>query len=232
MGRECKMDKSKNNNQGFTLAELMVSVAIIGILSAVAMPQYQKFRQKSINTEAYALLSGLQKSANAFYAEFDTYTTCLEAMGIAPTDGQRYFSYGFTSHSPANMIAETNGALGCATAGTGDREIYHRGTKLVAGQLPPSLNEVITAVGGNDTIFTALANGSDFQAFAASTYTMTVAEINLSNPFVSSAYADQELPQVPNNSEVPSNLVHILTATKDSIYIGAFSDGPYSVQME
>ena len=50
----------KRIQQGFTLIELMIVVAIIGILAAIAIPAYQDYTAKSQAAEAYALLDGLK----------------------------------------------------------------------------------------------------------------------------------------------------------------------------
>ena len=49
----------KNNNKGFTLIELLVVVLILGILAAMAMPQYFKAVERSRMTEAVTLLSNI-----------------------------------------------------------------------------------------------------------------------------------------------------------------------------
>lgn len=50
----------KSNQQGFTLIELMIVVAIIGILAAIAIPAYQNYTARSQATEAITLLGGLK----------------------------------------------------------------------------------------------------------------------------------------------------------------------------
>lgn len=58
----------KSNQQGFTLIELMIVVAIIGILAAIAIPAYQDYIARSQVSEAFAITSA-QKTAIAEYAQ-------------------------------------------------------------------------------------------------------------------------------------------------------------------
>lgn len=177
--------KQKNLGQdGFTLAELMVVVGIVGILSSVAIPQYEKYRIKSINAEAYVLLSGLQVGANAFYAEYDTYATCLETMGIVPSPGPRYFSYGFTAHDEgagsSMATAVVNGASTCLNTEVN----YYQGNKDIAG-LPAPTDAEVAAI----SAFTVVAGGTSFNAFAASGHTMLTAQLDLMGGFMGAAHA-------------------------------------------
>lgn len=77
----------KMNKKGFTLIELLVVVLIIGILAAVAMPQYQKAVEKARLTEGITTMSSLEKALNLY----------LLANG-APSSGQA-FDYGTTLDS-------------------------------------------------------------------------------------------------------------------------------------
>ncbi|MEY4616804.1 MAG: hypothetical protein RJB66_1764 [Pseudomonadota bacterium] len=90
-------------NAGFSLVELMVVVAIIGILASVAMPQFQKFTYKARLTEAKAGLTGIYTAEKAFYSEWSEYDSRLPLIGYKP-EGSYYFSIGF----PAGAGTSTN----------------------------------------------------------------------------------------------------------------------------
>lgn len=85
--------------KGFSLVELMVVVAIIGLLSAVAIPNFQKFQAKSKTTEAKLQLAGIYTAEAAFFGSYDMYHICLNYMGYDPTEYQpsRYYGVGFNT---------------------------------------------------------------------------------------------------------------------------------------
>ena len=91
------MRVSFRNNQGFSLVELMVVVAIIGILAAIAIPNYQRFTAKGKQSEAKAALAAMYTAERAFYAEWQTYTGFFSAIGYSPTGSIRY-RHGFTAN--------------------------------------------------------------------------------------------------------------------------------------
>jgi type IV pilus assembly protein PilA len=124
--------RPQNNQKGFTLIELMIVVAIIGILAAVAIPAFSKYQMKSKTSEASINLAAIATSEIAYQAEFDIFTTCTKnpnsdatakkrtfdknaadfiAIGFAPKDTQVYYSYSVTSNGATSFTGTALGNL-------------------------------------------------------------------------------------------------------------------------
>lgn len=115
----------KLTQAGFTLVELMVVVAIIGILATIALPQYQKFQNKAKQAEARISLGSAASILRAHYALENSYTVCLGSIGYALESGKRYYTVGFGGNTPPTFASSCSpaGTLACTgfqwTVGTG-----------------------------------------------------------------------------------------------------------------
>ena len=65
--------RKQKNQKGFTLIELMIVIAIIGILAAIAIPQFSKYRSRSYNAASLSDAKNLKTDLEGFYAEWDAY---------------------------------------------------------------------------------------------------------------------------------------------------------------
>jgi type IV pilus assembly protein PilA len=113
------MKSLRDRRGGFTLIELMIVVAIIGILAAIAIPNFVRFQLRSKSSEGKTNLAAIRTAQESYFAEFGTYIVApispaalpvpssskqvfvntagvglgFDQIGWAP-EGQVYFRYG------------------------------------------------------------------------------------------------------------------------------------------
>lgn len=75
-------NKQKNLKQGFTLLELLVVVLIIGILAAIALPQYRKAVGRAELAQVISATKAITNAEERFYLANDEYTTNLQDLDI------------------------------------------------------------------------------------------------------------------------------------------------------
>jgi type IV pilus assembly protein PilA len=120
--------------RGFTLIELMIVVAIIGILAAIAIPNFIKFQARSKQGEAKTNLKSAFTAEKSYYAEKDSYAS-FGLVGFAPEQGNRYAYNG--AQAAACSATWSRPAASAGTAGydciTQDTSRYETVDYLAAG---------------------------------------------------------------------------------------------------
>ena len=92
LSRRARPAPARGRQGGFTLIELMIAVAIIGIIAAVAYPQYTSYVQRSRLAEATGTLSTTRVRLEQFFQDNRNYGSTASACGVVMPTGD-YFDY-------------------------------------------------------------------------------------------------------------------------------------------
>lgn len=108
-----------NKQQGFTLIELMIVVAIIGILAAIAIPAYQDYTIRAKVTEVLQIASKDRTSVSEYYTTMGAMPASADQAGVNITNAQStYLTADTTWTQGTGTLQYTLGNLGTGATGT------------------------------------------------------------------------------------------------------------------
>jgi len=164
--------------EGFTLVELMVVVAIVGILSAVAIPNFKKYQAKAKTSEARLQLASIYSAETSLQSDYDAFGTCLEEAGYIFPTANNYYAVGFAAaNSTANQIIIDNGGV-CpsVTFSGGATKRAYGATPATKANLTSVITTAVIPNEGDQFIAGAIGNISPDVSVAANWDQWTVTE--------------------------------------------------------
>jgi type IV pilus assembly protein PilE len=116
---------------GFTLIELMIAVAIVGVLAMVATPSFLDSIRKGRRAEAFAAISAIQQAQERWRSNNASYATSLSQLGIASTTASGNYQVA-TAGSSSSYTVTANGTTGSSQANDRCRKLS---VKALAGSM-------------------------------------------------------------------------------------------------
>ena len=163
------MRKLHTRRGGFTLIELMIVVAIIGILAAIAIPNFLKFQLRSKTGEAKTNLAALRTAEEGYFAEYGVYIPSIDYPGVgtltpakqtwAPAagngfdtvgwgpEGEVYYTYGATINVGAYTLVAKGDLDGSGTADAESSDFGYIHQDTAGGSVAPLFGPCDDTVG-------------------------------------------------------------------------------------
>jgi prepilin-type N-terminal cleavage/methylation domain-containing protein len=116
----------RKNEKGFTLIELLVVIAIIGILAAIAIPQFASYRNNAFCSQVESDVTNAMIAAEAYYAENQAYPGDAATAGFTPTNGVDIAFAGDGVTTPFSVVGTGTAADTCPK---GDTFTYTQGSQ-------------------------------------------------------------------------------------------------------
>ncbi len=101
------MIKVNKANAGFTLIELMITVAILGIIASIALPSYFQHVKRTARTEAITALLDAANKQEQFFVDNREYTTVLTDLGVASKTENNFYTISVTVDNDAGTFEFT-----------------------------------------------------------------------------------------------------------------------------
>lgn len=132
--RLSRSNPAGNRNAGFTLIELMITIAIVGILAAVAMPSYKNYIRRGQQPEAFNALSDYRTKMEQYYQDNHNYGSATAACAdnaaasgwntFAPS-GAKYFTFACAANTtPGDTTQQSYVITATGSAGLVKGDVY------------------------------------------------------------------------------------------------------------
>jgi type IV pilus assembly protein PilE len=123
-----------NKHRGVTLIELLITVAIVGILAAIAVPSYQAYTVRANRSVAESFLMELANKQQQYLVDARTYADTLAKLGYSavPSEVGNFYSVTIPSSSATAFTLQAAPISGTAQASDGTLTLDNLGTKSPA----------------------------------------------------------------------------------------------------